>query len=190
MPKAPDTQSKGLSVRVILNEAWSLVEEKGVNGLSTRALAARLNVKSPALYWHIKNKDELLSLMLEQILTQSLDFEATDMSWDDWARAMCHAQHDAFLAHRDSGRIATIAMPSTRVQQELLPRMYEPFMRAGLDKQSAVASAAMMITFVLGWVIYEQRGDSSELIKTLVDPDAAFNQGVEMFISGVKNFLE
>jgi AcrR family transcriptional regulator len=44
---------------VIVATALMLLDEVGIDGLSTRRLAAELGIKSASLYWHFKDKAEL-----------------------------------------------------------------------------------------------------------------------------------
>lgn len=41
--------------------SYELLNEKGVAGLSMRALADRLHIKAPSLYKHIEDKDEIIA---------------------------------------------------------------------------------------------------------------------------------
>lgn len=41
--------------------AYELLKEKGIAGLSMRALADRLHIKAPSLYKHIEDKDEIVA---------------------------------------------------------------------------------------------------------------------------------
>ncbi|HEY3292479.1 MAG TPA: TetR/AcrR family transcriptional regulator [Candidatus Nanopelagicaceae bacterium] len=41
--------------------AYELLKEKGVDGLSMRALADRLHIKAPSLYKHVQDKDEIVA---------------------------------------------------------------------------------------------------------------------------------
>lgn len=45
----------------IRTAAYELLQEKGVAGLSMRALADRLHIKAPSLYKHIEDKDEIIA---------------------------------------------------------------------------------------------------------------------------------
>ena len=47
----------------IVDEALKLLNEVGIDALSTRLLADRLNVRQPALYWHFKSKRALIEAM-------------------------------------------------------------------------------------------------------------------------------
>ncbi|HHT8960921.1 TPA: TetR family transcriptional regulator, partial [Burkholderia cenocepacia] len=54
----------------VLRAALDLLDEVGIDGLSTRRLAERLGVQSPTLYWHFRNKAELLDAMAEAIMLE------------------------------------------------------------------------------------------------------------------------
>ena len=41
--------------------AYELLKEKGISGLSMRALADRLHIKAPSLYKHIADKEEIIA---------------------------------------------------------------------------------------------------------------------------------
>jgi TetR/AcrR family transcriptional regulator, tetracycline repressor protein len=40
----------------IIAAALTLLDERGLDGLTTRALADRLGIRQPALYWHFKDR--------------------------------------------------------------------------------------------------------------------------------------
>jgi TetR/AcrR family tetracycline transcriptional repressor len=58
----------GLSRGRLVSEALALVQEEGLDALSMRGLADRLNVKAASLYWHVRDRRELLELLAESIL--------------------------------------------------------------------------------------------------------------------------
>jgi AcrR family transcriptional regulator len=73
-----------LSRRGIAEEALRLVEEEGVEALTTRKLAKRLGVEGPSLYNHIANRDDLLDEM-----TGLIDEYVTGTNFDqDWRVAV------------------------------------------------------------------------------------------------------
>ena len=51
----------------ILRAAFGLLDETGLDGITMRALAARLSVQAPALYWHVKDKAELIAMMAQDL---------------------------------------------------------------------------------------------------------------------------
>ncbi|MEU4393653.1 TetR/AcrR family transcriptional regulator [Kribbella sp. NPDC023855] len=53
----------GISVGAIVGAALAVIRESGVDGLTMRSVAERLEVRAPSLYHHVRNKDELLELV-------------------------------------------------------------------------------------------------------------------------------
>ena len=54
--------AKGINKERIVAAALELLNDKGMDALTVRALAARLDVQAPALYWHVRNKPIGVSL--------------------------------------------------------------------------------------------------------------------------------
>jgi TetR/AcrR family tetracycline transcriptional repressor len=175
----------GVDLRRIVEQAWALVDEDGMAGLSTRTLAARLHVKSPALYWHVRSKDELLSLMVEHLLQDSLAEIPDGLAWPDWLTQVARRQRALLLAHRDSGLIASLAPPTERMQAELFPRIMAPLLAGGLSSALASAAAGALAALVLGWVVYEQRAETREFMQAFHRPDEGFALALEAFVRGV-----
>ncbi len=182
----PRKDSSHVTVESIVEAAWRVVDRDGLDALSTRALAAELNVKSPALYWHIRSKQQLLSLMVEDMLDKAIAAPPADLDWKERIRAMVRAQRRTFLAHRDSGKILSIAPPSERLRTEIFPRFIAPLLPTGLSESEAVAAGGFLAGFLLGRVIYEQHDETRAFMATASDPEAAFEFGLEAFIAGIE----
>ncbi len=57
-----------LDRETVIQAALELLNEVGVDNLTTRKLAERLKVQQPALYWHFRNKRALLDALSEAML--------------------------------------------------------------------------------------------------------------------------
>ena len=186
MAGRPKKGENNLDVGRIVEAAWRLVDRVGVEGLSTRALAAELAVKGPALYWHVRNKQQLLSLMIEHALAGSIAKVPPDLPWWEWLRAIGRDQRNTLLAHRDSGRIATAAPPTERLQNEIFVQAIEPLVQAGLPRRQASAAFGGLAGFVLGIVIYEQSEETRKFLLAYHDPDEAFEFALDAYVTGLK----
>jgi len=153
--------------------------------LSTRTLAAALTVKSPALYWYVHSKDELLSLMMEQLLQNSLDDAPPNLAWADWLKYVAKRQRTLLLSHRDGGLIASLAAPTERLRTQIFPRIMQPLLAAGLRPLQASAAAGGLAALVLGWVIYEQRPATREFVETFHTPSEGFELALEYLVTGI-----
>ena len=63
-----EEKQRGLTRERLVEAALRLVNEEGLDGLSMRALAEKLDVKAASLYWHVRDRRELLELLAEGIL--------------------------------------------------------------------------------------------------------------------------
>ena len=97
----------GLTKAAIVRAALALLDEAGMDGLTVRALASRLGVQAPALYWHVRSKQALLDEMATQIWRQIGEVMAglpADLPWREvmWAYAMTVRQE--LLGYRDGAK--------------------------------------------------------------------------------------
>src|SRR4051795_8991707 len=60
--------AKDITRERIVSTALELLDEEGMDALTVRALAARLDVRAPTLYWHVRNKQELLDEMATEVM--------------------------------------------------------------------------------------------------------------------------
>ncbi len=65
---SPDEDKHGLTRDRLVAAALELINEDGLDALSMRSLANRLQVKAASLYWHVRDRRELLELLAESIL--------------------------------------------------------------------------------------------------------------------------
>jgi AcrR family transcriptional regulator len=63
-----EVDSQGLSRARLVSAALELVRDEGLDALSMRALADRLHVKAASLYWHVRDRRDLLELLADSIL--------------------------------------------------------------------------------------------------------------------------
>lgn len=141
----------------IVEEALKLLNEVGVDALSTRLLAERLQVRQPALYWHFKNKRALLDAMNREILERSHS-NSLPRAGDDWRQYLTENTRSfraALLAYRDAGRVHA----GTEVEPEELQdiEMKTAFLVSqGFDVDEAMMLFIALGRYTLGCVIEEQ----------------------------------
>jgi len=69
---------------VIARTALGLLNEVGLDGLTMRLLAKELGVQAAALYWHLKNKQELLDAMAAIMFRELNDGLEAPRKGTDW----------------------------------------------------------------------------------------------------------
>lgn len=83
----------------IVRTAVELLDAEGLEGLNMRALGNRLNSAATAMYWHVKNKDNLVLLTTDQVWSELTlpDLDAVD--WRTAATAMATDLYAMFTRH-------------------------------------------------------------------------------------------
>ncbi|MGC2941889.1 MULTISPECIES: TetR/AcrR family transcriptional regulator C-terminal domain-containing protein [unclassified Brevibacterium] len=151
-----------LNQDLIVREAFALLDEDGLDGLTLRRLASRLDVQAPTLYWHIRNKAELLAHLGDGILSPLNTLpDSMCVDWREWLLDAAVRFRAALLAHRDGARVVSAAQLSPamadfseHVMSVLVPHM--PLHQARL-------LVLLIERFTLGVALEEQSGavDSS-----------------------------
>ncbi|OED17916.1 tetracycline resistance transcriptional repressor TetR [Burkholderia sp. A2] len=156
----------------VLRAALELLDEVGIDGLSTRRLAERLGVQSPTLYWHFRNKAELLDAMAETIMLErhGASLPQPDDVWDAWLAENARSFRRALLAYRDGARLHAGTRPRA-LHFSSIERKVALLGDAGFTPDEAVDVMVAISRFVVGWVLEEQAGPGAGADAPL--PDAA-----------------
>jgi AcrR family transcriptional regulator len=94
-----------LSRETIVAAALAVVDEDGLDALTVRRLAERLGVTMMAMYWHVRDKAQLLDLVGEALLAEVALPDRTD-DWQADLRALLRAARDALHRHPNAAALA------------------------------------------------------------------------------------
>jgi TetR/AcrR family transcriptional regulator, tetracycline repressor protein len=148
-----------LDRQLILRQAFCVLNEAGLEGLTLRRLAAQLKVQAPAIYWHFKGKQELLDEMGTQVLREALAEEAAWRelsSWQDLARSYCTSLRRAFLRYRDGAKMASGTYLTDTKMYEAMEMSLRKLTAAGFSLRQAVVGLTALYSYTVGFVIEEQ----------------------------------
>lgn len=155
----------------IVNAALELLSEDGLNNLSLRKLAARVNMQAPALYWHFSSKEVLVDYMAEAILGrefQELRPRLADSPWQAWLIQQMLRLRQAMLAFPDGARVVAGAHLQPAVTLgNLFECVLESLESSGMDGQTARHILMTASTYTFGFVIEEQASPNPEEIDML-----------------------
>jgi AcrR family transcriptional regulator len=149
----------GLTKTAIVQEALDLLDEAGLEGLTVRALAARLGVQAPALYWHVRSKQALLDEMATQIWRQIGDVMAAlpaDLPWRDVMATYAATVRGQLLGHRDGAKAfsgTTLTDAAVVRRQE---RTFSGLVRQGFTLPDATRALVLLHDFTIGFCVEEQ----------------------------------
>ena len=139
-------EKEGLSRARLVAEALRLVQEEGLEALSMRGLADRLHVKAASLYWHVRDRRELLDLLAESILDGVPVPRAT--GWRDAVLRMAATLQSTVASQQDADRII-LEVPEASKRSGTFGRMKRQLETAGLEPVEADEVALMVMVHVI-----------------------------------------
>lgn len=141
----------------IVATALDVLNEVGVDALSTRAIAQRLGVRQPALYWHFANRRALLDALNLEILARghTRSQPVAGEPWQTFLRENGRSFRRALLAYRDGARVhaGTEADPQ---DLEDVEAQIAFLVAAGFPVGRAMEVLVAISRYVVGCVLEEQ----------------------------------
>jgi TetR/AcrR family tetracycline transcriptional repressor len=175
----------------VIAAALELLDEMGLEAVTTRRLAERLGVESPTLYWHFRDKAALLAEMAEAILAkhQTVETPRETGEWLTWFANNARSFRQALLATRDGARLHAGTTPCPDEVARVAPKV-SYLVQVGFSKREALMALLTASEFTLGSVMEQQmhtNTQGSRAAPTAVPSRAASH--VEALAATIGNIL-
>ncbi|GIE77682.1 hypothetical protein Aph02nite_36320 [Actinoplanes philippinensis] len=108
-----------LTKAAVADRALRLADEEGLDAVTVRRLAKELGVTPMALYWHFKNKEELLLGMVDHVLT---DVRADRNTEDPWQKRLRRVVETVVGVMREHPSLPTLLHAVDKTQTESFNR--------------------------------------------------------------------
>jgi TetR/AcrR family tetracycline transcriptional repressor len=168
-----------LDQRQIVQAALGLLDEVGFDGLTMRSLAKKLGIKAASLYWHVRSKQDLLSLLAEEICAPMREPDRT-LPWQNQLELLGNEYRRVLLAHRDAARVlASSGGPSGPKRLRLSEIVLRTLLDAGFAHKDAAYAGFLLNDYVVMFVSEETQ-----------DANAEADSAAEDSSSGVHNWVE
>lgn len=146
-----------LDLRNIIRAALELLDQAGFDGLTMRNLAERLGVKAASLYWHIQSKQDLLSLVADEICAP-IHPPDPGLPWQRQLEALGKQYRAALLSHRDAARVlGASGSPSGPNILRLTEIVLATLLHAGFKGKDAAYAGSLLNDYVVMFVLEERR---------------------------------
>jgi AcrR family transcriptional regulator len=140
----------------IVRAALALLDDVGLDEVTMRRLADRLGVKAASLYRHVRDKDELLILLGDEISGEiPLPHAAGD--WKAQITEIAWNVRRGLLGHRDAARLLAITPPFGPRRLRHIEAMLRILRSAGFLRQDAARAAYHANNFVTEFIADEAR---------------------------------
>jgi TetR/AcrR family transcriptional regulator, tetracycline repressor protein len=161
-PARSPGQRAGLSQRHVVEGAIRVYTASGLDGLSMRSVAKELCIAPNALYSHVKDKDELLDLLVDRLLVD-VPIPKADTEWRDALTELMSTARQVLIHHPDL--MPTFLSRPTRGPNAL--RLADCTLgilsKAGVHGENAVLALRLLLVFTFGFAAQE--------LPRLQDPD-------------------
>lgn len=148
----------------ILGVALETVEEEGLDALSMRRLAQRLDVWPMSIYRYFRDKDELLDALAESAAV-GLAVPSARASWRNQMKALLHE------ARRVLGPDLASRLPRAIVSPGLL-RLSEAGLsileQAGFDEQQSARAWRALLSYTFGFPSTSMTGDAARRTRAAI----------------------
>jgi len=153
---------RSLTLEAILEAAVALIDTRGAAALTMRNVADALGCKATSLYRHVRNREELVTLLADQVMPVASTPPPGDLDWAGQAAWSARLSRDHLRQH--PGLVSLLhgterLGPNSMVGMEYALGL---FTRAGMSPRLATAAAFSLATFIVGSVQFNLGLDASD----------------------------
>ena len=150
-----------LSREDVLAGAMRLLDEVGLDALTMRRLAEELDVQAGAIYYHFKDKQELLDAMADALMDGLLE-PTPEGAWDEVLAELSRRLVARLMSHRDAARLATTTVLPGPHGLAAAEAMMRTLKRAGLSKDATLWGASVLGYYILGYAMDAQATEAAK----------------------------
>jgi AcrR family transcriptional regulator len=154
--RRPRSTPRGpLSRDEIVEAALRVVDREGLEATSMRRVADELGTAPSALYWHVRNKEELLQHVLDRV---AADIELPPPDPDNWQeqlKVVGREMRRVLTSHRDIARVTLGAIPVGPNSLRTIEWVHALLREAGLPDR-IVALVGDLAGLYIGAYAYEE----------------------------------
>jgi AcrR family transcriptional regulator len=162
--KQPDRRRRrrSLTLEAILDASLALLDARGADALTMRNLAGALGCSQASLYRHVRDREELVTLLADRAISVASSAPPGSLDWAGQAAWSARL----FRAHlrRHPGLVSLLRGTERLGPNSLAGLEYAVslFTGAGLSPRLASAAASALATFIVGSVQFNLGLDASD----------------------------
>jgi TetR/AcrR family tetracycline transcriptional repressor len=176
----------------VVEVALDLLDELGLDAISTRQLAKRLDIEQPSLYWHFRKKEDLLAAMAEAAMRPhgQAPLPQPGDDWRQWYVENYRSFRRTLLLRRDGARLHAGSLPGG-FDLERIRHKFDFLVDAGVPEHDAKMAMFAGGRFTVGAALEEQAATELPAIAGLpsIDPVVAFEEGLALIVAGLTSRL-
>jgi AcrR family transcriptional regulator len=148
------SRRRDLTKEKIVDKAFSLADEVGVDRISMRMIAGELNVKAMSLYNHVAGKEDILDELVERVVGE-MSIPSPELHWKEAMRIRAHSAHDVLLCHPWAIQILMTRTNTGPVKLKYVDATLAFLVEAGFDYGIADHAWNAMDNHIYGYTLQE-----------------------------------
>ena len=148
----------------IVRAAMHILDTEGLDALSMRRLGRELDAGATSLYWHVKDKDELLDLIVDATVAE-VDLARDDPSlpWRERAANVARDLRRVLVSHRGVSQIFGSRVTLGPNLLERFEQFVSIFRSAGFEGKALALANQTVLNYASGFAVFEARGVSGPI---------------------------
>jgi TetR/AcrR family tetracycline transcriptional repressor len=134
----------------VVTEALAVIAHDGAQALTMRRLAARLGVVPGALYHHVRNKQQLQDLVLDNVLAEVDLHLDPSQAWPQQLKVLAHRLRQVLEAHPGIAGILKTRDPLGPHSLALAEAFLSPLQTAGFADRQAGLAFFLLVDYTIG----------------------------------------
>ena len=181
-----------LSREVIIEAALRVTGRDGFDRLTMRSLATELGVTPMAIYYHVPDKDALVSLVVAEVYSSLSPLRLGEDGWEEPLRRYLLSEWEQLARYPGLGAYL-LNQPSLGTTPGSIARGVAFFEAAGFPPRTARLAWSFAMTYLHGRLSVDarSRGTGSQIVKVAgIRSKDYVDFGVETLVAGLKVMLD
>ena len=150
-----DRHTRPMTPDQVVKEGLEFLDEVGLSGFTTRALAERLGTYPATLYWHVGNRSQLLAAIVDRALVEVEVGDPLSVPWKEWLRQGAREYRRVIHRHPNLAPLVVsqliVSAPATRLVETVLAVLAV----AGFEGEALAHAFNTYVGSLVGWVSAE-----------------------------------
>jgi AcrR family transcriptional regulator len=141
----------------IIGAALRIVDSEGLDALSMRRLGTELGVGATSVYWHVRNKDQLLALVTDRIIGEIVAESPRVEGWREQLTEIARTFRTVFARHRNVAAIMAEQMTVGANTLTAVEEIVGILRSAGFEGPRLVLAYVTVFNWASAFVVFEAR---------------------------------
>ncbi len=155
-PDAEESRRRALTRDLVVAEALTIIAADGAAALSMRGLATRLGVVPGALYRHVRSKEQLCDLAVDEVLAEVDTQSGHDPGWAGQVQVLARRLRAALEGHPGIAVLLKTRDPLGPHSLALAEAFLAALQQAGLPARETAQAFSLIYDYTLGFALSDR----------------------------------